>query len=72
MPLPVPPGTPTPEGEDAVICARCQKPIPPGKPYDKYIPDSGTGTAPTVYLHAELCKKVPHQSVPESMESTRY
>lgn len=55
-----------------MICARCQKPIPPGKPYDKYIPDSGTGTAPTVYLHAELCKKVPHQSVPESMESTRY
>jgi hypothetical protein len=45
-----------------MTCGRCHEPIRPGEPYDRHIPDSGT--APTVYLHVRICKKVPHQATP--------
>lgn len=45
-------------------CGHCHEPIRPGEAYDTHTPHSGTGSAPTVYLHKLPCKKAPHQSAP--------
>jgi hypothetical protein len=45
-----------------MICGRCDKPIRPGQQYEKRdIPSPSTG-GDTVYLHRQLCVKVPFQS----------
>ncbi|WP_200305740.1 hypothetical protein [Streptomyces adelaidensis] len=50
-----------------MICGRCQKPIRGDEEHTTYVPDSGTGAAPTVYLHAELCPQPPTQPAPISL-----
>jgi hypothetical protein len=47
-------------------CGRCHEQIKPGEPYDEYTPHSGTGAAPTEYLHKRLCKPVLRQTAPDS------
>lgn len=48
------------------ICARCDMPIR-GTDYAKYDIAAPTGGGATIYLHVELCKKVPTQTTQVSL-----
>lgn len=53
------------------ICGRCHKPIRPGETYDTHIPHSGSGAAPSEYLHQWPCERVLRQTAPEE-RTNRY
>lgn len=47
-----------------MICARCDKPIRPGEPYDpvdKFSPSAG---GMVLHVHRRLCKRPPTQAAP--------
>lgn len=50
-----------------MICARCQKPIRNGEPYETYDIMRPTGASPTLVVHARLCKRPPTQTAPSGL-----
>ncbi|MDX2845233.1 hypothetical protein PV377_41045 [Streptomyces ipomoeae] len=49
-----------------MTCDRCHERIKPSEDYDTYSPASGSGAAPTAYLHKRPCTPVLRQTAPES------
>jgi|GEM_PF-3515393 len=55
-------------GVDAIrFCGRCDQSIRRDEPYTAYPIDRPTGAGMTVYLHVDLCRKVPTQTTQASI-----
>lgn len=48
-----------------MFCGRCDRPILPGEPTEKFGIDGASVGGGIVVLHAELCVRAPRQTVPE-------
>lgn len=47
-----------------MICARCDKPILPGQPYEAFDRVSASAGGLTIHVHKQLCKRAQQQTAP--------
>lgn len=50
-----------------MTCERCHERIEDSEDYEPHFPGSGSGAAPTVYLHKVPCQPVLRQTAPSGI-----